>query len=150
MPPDRIGTCEYHLDCEKAASAARTEQENQKRSLDALWLRYNQTDREVQQHSGVLGPVQRDLEAVKSKVETRGMEDQAYQALSRVTKKDVEGISHKLDEFALKKETATKESVEDISKWVRYGWLATIFAILLLVANIVLMVIPLIWKKGGP
>jgi len=148
MPPDRFTTCEYHLGCEKVASELHADHENMKQSVDMLWVKFNLSDREVQQHTGVIGPLQRDVETLKNKLEIRALEEQSYQTIVRGTRKDVDEMQKTSREYALKKETATLEGVEDLRRWVRYGWLTTLFAMLLLIANMALVIIPLIWKKG--
>ena len=159
MPPDRFSTCEYHLQCEKDASALRNDHENLKRSQEQLWVKFDIANREVQQHSGKLDPMDRDLQDLKKKVELKSEEERAYQVLVRNTRKDVEKIQDKMDsdvqeihnklnKVPTKEEVPTKESVEDLKKWVRYAWLATIFAVLALLANLALVIIPMVWKKG--
>jgi transcription initiation factor IIE alpha subunit len=101
----------------------------------------------------------RDLQDLKKKVELKSEEERAYQVLVRNTRKDVEKIQDKMDsdvqeirnklnKVPTKEEVPTKESVEDLKKWVRYAWLATIFAVLALLANLALVIIPMVWKKG--
>ena len=150
MTPERHITCDYHLDCQKENTETRTNQENQGKSLEELWRRFNDTEREVQKREADIDHLQKDFDDLKDKIETNMAEDSGYQTMVRNTNKAVEKLHNRLDECPEKKETASKQEVEDIKTWVRYGWLATIAAVIMLVANLVLVLIPLIWDKKPP
>jgi len=147
MPPDRYGTCEYHLDCQKETTEIKTKQGNQEKSLDELWRRFNDTERMIQRHDGQIPPLQKELDELKHKVEIRSLEDQGYQTMVRNTSKAVEKLHNRQDECPDKKDVATKQELEDIKTWVRYGWIATVAAVIMLIANLALVIIPLVWGK---
>jgi uncharacterized coiled-coil DUF342 family protein len=150
MPPDRYGTCEYHLDCQKETTEIKANQENDRKSLDELWRRFTDSEKEVQRHDGQIPPIQKDLDELKHKVEIRSLEDQGYQTMVRNTTKAVEKLHNRLDNCPEKGDVASKQELDDIKTWVRYGWIATVAAVILLIANLALVIIPLIWGHKAP
>jgi len=144
MPSD---TCERHLAVADDVSTLKSRVGELDKSIQTLWSKYDALERDARASIVRVPELTINISDILKDTKIRALEEEGYRQTIRQHTKDIETLGCDLDKVgelsARKTETASKEEVLNLFRWVKYGWLATIFAVLALVANIVLM----IWRK---
>lgn len=150
--------CPHHFEILREVTTTKADSVEHGKSIDKLWLKVDEVGSKTRGLEVIVPEVQKGVSELARRFDLYSDESDGYRHMTRTAVKEIEHLQVRCDKFAKKTELdkalEDKASLGDLKSlrfWIRVWGVGTIVAILALLANLFLVILPLVWSTPkGP